>query len=181
MKRLITLLSTAVMSISMLAVPATQVAAATTSTPPTNTTQVSANNSQLSKADQDKISEAINGSLTVVKNSSGVSQVKIVNKNYLDNSLKKTNTGLTAKDVTNVVNKLNAYIRSHPSEFNNSDENPLLRKKQSGLCSAALGFIGLVHSGAYSAAAYLLGITGPEAVIIPIVVGAVYYAGSLFC
>lgn len=99
----------------------------------------------------------------------------------MDNSLKKTNTGLTAQDVTNVVDKLNLYIRSHHSEFNHPNENPLLKKKKSGLCSAALGFIGLVHSGAYSAAAWMLRITGPEAVIIPIVVGAVYYAGSLFC
>lgn len=181
MKRLVTLMSSAVMFISLFATPVTQVSAATVNTPPANTAQVSANTSQFSKAEINKISEAINGSLTVVKTPAGVLQVKIVNRNYLDNSLKKANTGLTAQDVTNVVDKLNLYIRSHHSEFNNSDDNPLLRKKKSGLCSAALGFIGLVHSGAYSAAAYLLGVTGPEAVIIPIVVGAVYYAGSLFC
>lgn len=66
----------------------------------------------------------------MVKTPSGVSQVKIVDKNYLDNSLKKTNTGLTAQDVTNVVDKLNLYIRSHHSEFNHPNENPLLKKRR---------------------------------------------------
>lgn len=49
MKRLVTLMSSAVMFISMFAVPATQVSAATSNTPPANTTQVSTNTSSFQR------------------------------------------------------------------------------------------------------------------------------------
>ncbi|MDF7672830.1 hypothetical protein PT281_06045 [Lactobacillus sp. ESL0701] len=178
MKKLVTLVSSAAMAVSMFAVPVSQVSAATTTQQPVKVTQTS---NQPSKAEANKVAVAMQGSLIVVKDAKGLPQIKIIDTDYLATSLKEAKTGLSINEVKNVVNKINNFIKAHPSEFKNIDDNPLLRKKHKGTCAKALQFIGYVHSGMYAAAAALLGISGPAAVIVPLVIGLLYQAGSLLC
>ncbi|OJG97452.1 hypothetical protein RV18_GL000733 [Enterococcus termitis] len=44
-----------------------------------------------------------------------------------------------------------------------------------------MGAIGLFHTGSYSAAAYLLGITDPASILNPGIVSTAYYLGRLQC
>ena len=86
-----------------------------------------------------------------------------------------------------MVKQVNRYLRKNKQAISQSLKfmyvNGKIRenKKRSGTCSKALQFIGYVHAGAYGAAAAMLGVTGPAAVIVSLLIGLIYQAGALFC
>ncbi|WEV70994.1 hypothetical protein OZY43_00725 [Lactobacillus sp. ESL0785] len=149
MKKLVTLVSSAAMAVSMFAVPVSQVSAATTTQQPVKVTQTS---NQPSKAEVNKVAAAMQGSLIVVKNAKGLPQVKIVDEGYLASSLKKTNVSVSINDVKSALTQLNSYITSHPSEFTNDDteDSPLLRHvTHSKACKNTFNAIGTIGSAAF--------------------------------
>lgn len=91
---------------------------------------------------------------------------------------KLAENGYSYTQVDTALAQINNYFEVNKDEFVPSYS---VYRKGSGTCSKALQFIGYVHSGAYVAAGALLGITGPVAVIAPILIGLVYQAGSLLC
>ncbi|MHC3376168.1 hypothetical protein [Ligilactobacillus equi] len=117
------------------------------------------------------LSNIIESNIAIFTNENGNAQIFIKNPQEVKRAVE--NAGYSYEDVNTAVNEINIYL----------EENNIYIKApgERSTCSKALQFIGYVHSGAYAAAASLLGVTGPAAVIIPIVVGAVYQAGSLFC
>lgn len=94
--------------------------------------------------------------------------------------------GSSYSELNQMVGQINLYFNKNKSEVKTSlvnlyTTNKKKKKNRSGTCSKALQFIGYVHSGAYAAAAAMLGVTGPTAVIVPLLIGLIYQAGSLFC
>ncbi|RMC47470.1 hypothetical protein [Lactobacillus sp. ESL0230] len=176
MKHLITLLSSAAVCVSMLAVPATTVSAATT-TP----AQSTATSNQLSKAETETLNAAIKGSLITYPDSSGVAQVKIVDKNYLAQSLKQTNLKVTVEDVQSALDKVNEYAKNHPDEF--TYENPLLRKKvkHHTACSNTMFLGGTGTSVAWAVGSAVAGATGLGAALVGVGLSTIWGIGGLFC
>ncbi|RHW55206.1 hypothetical protein [Lactobacillus bombicola] len=176
MKHLITLLSSAAVCVSMLAVPATTVSAATTTH-----AQSTATSNQLSKAETETLNAAIKGSLITYPDSSGVAQVKIVDKNYLAQSLKQTNLKVTVEDVQSALDKVNSYAKKHPSDF--TYENPLLRKKvkHHTACSNTMFLGGTGTSVAWAIGAAAAGATGLGAALVGVGLSTIWGIGGLFC
>lgn len=169
-------MSSSVMSISMFAAPAAQVSAATT-TP----AQSTATSNQLSKAETETLNAAIKGSLITYPDSSGVAQVKIVDKNYLAQSLKQTNLKVTVEDVQSALDKVNSYAKKHPSNF--TYKNPLLRKKvkHHTACSNTMFLGGTGTSVAWAVGAAVAGATGLGAALVGVGLSTIWTIGGLFC
>ncbi|RHW53259.1 hypothetical protein [Lactobacillus bombicola] len=175
MKHLITLLSSAAVCVSMLAVPATTVSAATTTH-----AQSTATSNQLSKAETETLNAAIKGSLITYSDSSGVAQVKIVDKDYLAQSLKQTNLKVTVEDVQSALDKVNEYAKNHPDEF--TYENPLLRKvKHHKACSWTMAGAGTATSLGWAIGSVVAGATGIGAALIGVGLGAIWTGAGLAC
>lgn len=132
--------------------------------------------------------EVILGALTAYYDSDGNRQVKIVNYENLEKELSAANAPITAKELQEVVERFNYYIVNEDGDGVITDltqgvssqlPNPMQRSIIT--CSNVMGALGLIHSGSYSAAAYLLGVTGPSALVVPVLISTAYYLGSLLC
>ncbi|MCT6891226.1 MAG: hypothetical protein M3Z48_06015 [Lactobacillus sp.] len=175
MKHLITLLSSTAVCVSMLAVPATTVSA-TTITP----AQSTATSNQLTKAETETLNAAIKGSLITYPDSSGVAQVKIVDKDYLAQSLKRTNLKVTVEDVQSALDKVNEYAKNHPDEF--TYENPLLRKvRHHKACSWTMAGAGTATSLGWAIGSVAAGATGIGAALVGVGLGAIWTGAGLAC
>lgn len=123
-----------------------------------------------------EISNVIQKNVRVIKHRDGSVEVYIKNKEEVANKLAEN--GYSYTQIDSAVAQINNYFEENKAEFVPSYS---VFRKGGGTCSKALQFIGYVHSGAYAAAGALLGVTGPAAVIAPLLIGLVYQAGSLLC
>lgn len=114
-----------------------------------------------------KIAKIISDNLDRTVNENGNIQLVVKDKEKLMSQLSANDSSLKSEDIDLAIANFNKLLT----------ENNLLR----GMCNKALTFIGYVHAGSYAAAAALLGITGPLAVITPLVIGLIYQAGALLC
>lgn len=139
----------------------------------------------------DDLSFEIQNSVRVTQQYDNSVKVSIVDTPKLRKVLNENNVSYT--ELTNMVDQINQYFEKNKrdissslnylyvSKAKSSKHKHKKKKNNSGTCSKALQFIGYVHSGAYAAAAAMLGVTGPASVIVPLVIGLIYQAGSLFC
>ncbi|WP_330949497.1 hypothetical protein [Virgibacillus sp. MG-45] len=137
--------------------------------------------------------QAVSKHLENYTDSEGNKQIKIVNKNELVHKLKKVDTSLNFGQLQSSINKFNRYMADGDNVVKETADDiskemkDNINEQQGGIstkafsCGDALTAIGLIHSGSYTAAAYLLGITGPAAVIIPLLVSTVYGIASIAC
>lgn len=126
--------------------------------------------------------------------SNGNKQIKVTDKKTLQRDLKSIKYPLNANQLEKAVERFNYYIVAENGKGIITDMTNDVTSKLKGTtspdtqfttyaltCSDVLGAISLIHSGSYAAAAYLLGVTGPAAVIVPVLVSTAYYLGSLLC
>ncbi|MEQ6377416.1 hypothetical protein RZN25_11355 [Bacillaceae bacterium S4-13-56] len=137
--------------------------------------------------------QTVSNHLENYTDSEGNKQIKIVNKNELAHKLKNVDTSLNLGQLQSSINKFNRYMADGDNVVTETADNIAQEMKdnmngqQDGVstmgfsCGDALTAIGLIHSGSYSAATYLLGITGPAAVIVPLLVSTVYGIASIAC
>lgn len=129
--------------------------------------------------------EILMNNMTTFTDENGNKQVKIIDREYLESELNAINYPLEVEELESAIEQFNYYMVAEDGEGIITDLTQT--GNNNGIqtfaitCSGALQFIGYVHSGSYYAAAALLGITGPPAVIVPLLIGLVYQAGALFC
>lgn len=109
-------------------------------------------------------------------------EVIIIDSEGLQLELESINSPITYEELVEVVNNFNYYIETENGNGPISDmvKRPLLRTRAI-TCSSVMSAIGAIHAGSYAIAAALLGVTGPAATIVPILVGLAYQLGSLLC
>lgn len=100
--------------------------------------------------------------------------------------LKAIDAPITAQELTEVIDKFNSYVAEDNEIISQTKEEvlnqlPTPNSRARISCGTVMGAIGLIHSGSYSAAAYLLGVTGPASFVIPLLVSTAYYLASLAC
>ncbi|ANZ56668.1 hypothetical protein KQ229_07490 [Lactobacillus helveticus] len=188
MKKLSKLTAQAAVAVSLLSVAAptfTSVVQASSVEPPVKKPVLS---SEMDETDNSRssanLSSEIQKNLEVTQNYDNSVEMSIKKTPELEKALQKNN--MSYADLNRMVSQVNRYLKKNKHEISQSLKfmyvNGKLRKnKHSGTCSKALRFIGFVHSGAYKLAAAMLGITGPTAVIVPLLIGLIYQAGALFC
>lgn len=132
-----------------------------------------------------KLSSEIQNSVEVTQNYDNSVEMSIKKTPELEKTLRENN--MSYADLDSMVKQVNRYLRKNKQTISQSLKFMYVNgkitenKKRSGTCSKALQFIGYVHAGAYAAAAAMLGVTGPAAVIVPFLIGLIYQAGALFC
>lgn len=132
-----------------------------------------------------KLSSEIQNSVEVTQNYDNSVEMSIKKTPELEKTLRENN--MSYADLDSMVKQVNKYLRKNKQTISQSLKFMYVNgkitenKKRSGTCSKALQFIGYVHAGAYAAAAAMLGVTGPAAVIVPLLIGLIYQAGALFC
>ncbi|EJQ14178.1 hypothetical protein IE5_05793 [Bacillus cereus BAG3X2-2] len=125
------------------------------------------------------------------KDADGNLLLKVVDQEGLDKQLKKAKAKFSASELNDAIINFNKVIveekgNGELTKFNDqiaeqykaidaADPNPKIS------CSDALGAIGLIHAGSYTAAALLLGISGGLSAGIPFIISTAYYLGSLLC
>lgn len=137
-------------------------------------TSATTTESNVSDAPNTELSQVIQKNVRVRQNNNGTAEVYIVNATQVREKLLEE--GYSYVQLDNTLDQINSYLKENNVHLRNAS---MFRK--AGTCSKALQFIGYVHAGSYAAAAAMLGVTGPAAVIVPLLVGLVYQAGSLFC
>lgn len=130
--------------------------------------------------------EVLMNNLTTFLDENGNKQMKIIDSEYLQSELDVIGYPLQVSELQNSLDQFNEKIISENgngpiTDMTKTAGDISLMKKGSGNCAKALQFIGYVHAGSYAAAAALLGITGATSVIVPLVIGLIYQAGSLLC
>lgn len=106
----------------------------------------------------------------------------------LELELNAINAPITAQELATVIDKFNSYVSENNKTIIQTKKEVLKQLPNSNRrsrslisCGNVMGAIGLIHAGSYSAAAYLLGITGPASFIVPLLVSTAYYMASLAC
>lgn len=188
MKKLSKLTAQAAVAVSLLSVAAptfTSVVQASSVEPPVKKPVLS---SEMDETDNSRssanLSSEIQKNLEVTQNYDNSVEMSIKKTPELEKALQKNN--MSYADLNRMVSQVNRYLKKNKHEISRSLKfmyvNGKLREnKHSGTCSKALRFIGFVHSGAYKLAAAMLGVTGPTAVVVPLLIGLIYQAGALFC
>lgn len=140
--------------------------------------------------EQMELSEIVVKHLDNFTDSNGNKQVKIINKEELKNELNNIDI-LSYEQLQSSVSQFNYYMDNGENTITKTADdvsNQLKANQTNGeistmgfSCGDALTAIGLIHAGSYTAAAYLLGITGPAAIVVPLLVSAVYGIASIAC
>lgn len=137
-----------------------------------------------------ELAEIIGSSLIAENNNDGIRQVKIASPEYLKESLKPYKNTVTYEQIENAVSKFNQYIAEDNDvikglttlDYSKVPENlENNRVKRAITCETVMSALGYAHAGMYGVAAAMLGITGPAAVVVPLLIGAIYQMGSLLC
>lgn len=123
----------------------------------------------------------------------GEFQLRINDIDNLQLELEAVNASVSVEELKEAIDRFNYLIVAENGEgtitnlvddvsdvLPTPNSNPRLRGKLI-TCSNVMGAIGLIHGGSYSAAAYLLGITGPASLLIPLIISTAYYLGGLLC
>lgn len=143
-------------------------------------------------------SQLILDHLTNFTDSNGNLQVKITNPKNLKVEMKKFDLPLTFEELETTISKFNYYMAEGDNVVTETAENIAKEMKEnmanqsynnldSGIstmaisCGDALSVIGLLHSGSYATAAFLLGISTASGLIIPLIIAAAYTAASIAC
>lgn len=188
MKKLAKLTTQAAVAVSLLSVVAptfTSAVQASSVESSTKRSELSTKSTVLSsQPNSEKLASVIQKNVRVLQNYDNSVEMTVVKTPELEKALKENN--MSYADLKEMVSQVNSYLKENKKEIATSLKyvyvNDTLRKnKNSGTCSKALQFVGYVHSGAYYAAAAMLGITGPASVIVPLLIGLIYQAGSLLC
>lgn len=149
-------------------------------------------NNDVSKAtitsDEYELAEIIGSSLIAENSNNGVKQVKIASPEYLKESLKPYEDTITYDQIENAVSKFNQYIAEDNDvikslttlDYSKVPEN-LENNRKAITCETVMSALGYAHAGMYAVAATMLGITGPAAVAVPLLIGAIYQMGALLC
>lgn len=118
--------------------------------------------------------------------SSGNPQIKIIDKDKLKSEMDALSSDImTFEELEATISNFNYYMSDGENALTELVDEYKVELEESeyqtmGLsCSDILSIIGLIHSGNYALAAFLLGVTGPAAVIVPLLVAAAYTAGSV--
>lgn len=137
--------------------------------------------------DEQEIATIVLGHFENYTDSEGNVQIKIINENELMHKLENSDVELDFEQLQSAVIKFNNYMakgNNIVSETADDIATQLKANPSEGVittlavtCSDVLTAIGLIHSGSYSVAAALLGVTGP----VPLVVSAAYSIGSMVC
>ncbi|WP_304677301.1 hypothetical protein ACSF83_00205 [Lactobacillus johnsonii] len=188
MKKFSKLTAQAAVAVSLLSVGAptfTSAVQASSVESATKSSELSTKSTVLSsQPNSEKLASVIQKNVRVLQNYDNSVEMSVVKTPELEKALKENN--MSYADLKEMVSQVNSYLKENKKEIATSLKyvyvNDTLRKnKNSGTCAKALRFIGFVHSGAYKAAAAMLGVTGPTAVLVPLLVGLLYQAGALFC
>ena len=138
----------------------------------------------------DQLASVILSNLENVFDINGNKQLEIVDFENLNLELEAINAPISATQLQDVINNFNysivaeqgnGIITTMTTDVANQLNGPNPYSRKLITCSNVMGAIGLIHAGSYSAAAYLLGLTGPAALAIPLIVSTAYYLGSLLC
>jgi hypothetical protein len=139
------------------------------------------NTSTLSTDQTKQLAEVLTGHLGNQINN-GQKEVVIIDPEGLQLELDSISSPISYEELVDVVNNFNYYIKAENGDGPISDmvNTPIVRARAIN-CSTVMAAIGAIHAGSYAVAASLLGITGPAAAIVPVVVGLAYQLGSLLC
>ncbi|MCB5950824.1 hypothetical protein LI951_01940 [Enterococcus sp. BWT-B8] len=140
---------------------------------------------------EQQTAEVVLGGISRYVDKNGDFQLRINDIENLQVELESINASVSAIELKEAIDRFNYLIVAEDGEGAISnlvedvsevlpDPNSRLRGKLV-TCSNVMGAIGLIHAGSYSAAAYLLGITGPASLLIPLIVSTAYYLGGLLC
>lgn len=112
----------------------------------------------------------------------GKKEVIIIDGEGLQLELEAINSPITYEELVDVVNNFNYYIETEDGNGPISDmvKRPLVRTRAI-TCSSVMSAMGAIHSGSYTIAAALLGVTAPTSIIVPVLVGLAYQLGTLLC
>lgn len=174
-KRLVSVLMVATLLIGLLGSPVSA------SNLPTN-----ANLPELTDEEKEMI-QIISAHLDNYVDPNGNVQLKLTNKDELKKQLNNLSGDLiTFEELETSIENFNYYVIEGDNAVSDLvDEVSAQLQTNGGIqlmkltCSDILSIIGLIHSGNLAIAAALLGVSGPAAVSIPILVAAAYTAGSV--
>lgn len=139
--------------------------------------------------EQMEFSRTILGHLEAYIDENGNQQLRITEAEELESALNGSEI-ISYDEFQSVVEQFNTYISEGDNVVSNTADSIAkeLNTNEPGQmgtmaisCGDALSIIGLIHAGSYSAAAYALGITGPAALLIPLLTSAAYTAASIAC
>jgi hypothetical protein len=151
-------------------------------------------NFELSK-EQLEMVELTQEHLKATTDANGNIKIEIVNMEEFEKKVNESDYPAEISDINNMIDSYNEYLTSSTitsSKSKKSIDGPNYVQvpvgggggtvDTSGIsCGDALSIIGLLHSGSYAYAAYLLGVTGGLSVGIPFIIAAAYTTASILC
>ena len=132
--------------------------------------------------DKQLLSEVVLNHLTTTINQDNKKELIVVDSETLDKELKAIGAPITGSEIESAVSKFNYYISVENGKGPITElANLPLPTGRALDCNTVMSAIGYIHGGSYAIAAALLGITGPAAVIVPVLIGAAYQLATLLC
>lgn len=147
---------------------------------------------ELSK-EQLKMVELTQEHLKATTDANGNIKIEFVNIEEFEQKVNESDYPAEISDIHNMIDSYNEYLTSStgPSSKKAIDGPNYVQVPVGGgggtvdtsgiSCGDALSIIGLLHSGSYAYAAYLLGVTGGLSVGIPFIIAAAYTTASILC